>query len=350
MSVIFIILSLALIATGIWILYGIFGRKNKNVYHKNVNAKKVTAAVLMVVGALSLIIVPGSIHQIDTGEIAVVKVWGEAKYTKTAGIHFDDWISKTYTNYDLKTQEISQHIAAYSLDAQTMECTINVQYRIQADNVIKINEKFGSLAVLDERIHAIAEAQAKVVLSSESAMNIIENRGTLGERFEAALNEKIEMYYIDILLCVVNNIDFSDAFEKTVEDKMIAEQEKLKAQYEKDKAIIQAEQELEVTKLAAQAKLAAAEGEADALKAIADAQAVAIKSKSIEVARMLGFEIVETVDGDTTVYDIDFTGKSAEEIKLISEYLKYVEYLEVWDGKLPTVMTDSGATIMIPTP
>ena len=35
----------------------------------------------------------------------------------------------------------------------------------------------------------------------------------------------------------------------------------------------------------------------------------------------------------------DFTGKSAEEIKLISEYLKYMEYLAKWDGKLPVYGT-----------
>jgi hypothetical protein len=49
-------------------------------------------------------------------------------------------------------------------------------------------------------------------------------------------------------------------------------------------------------------------------------------------------------------YTIDFTGKTDAEIQLITDYLKYVEYLAKWDGKLPTVMTGDSATIMIPTP
>ncbi|MBQ9084169.1 MAG: hypothetical protein IJY24_00765, partial [Clostridia bacterium] len=77
--------------------------------------------------------------------------------------------------------------------------------------------------------------------------------------------------------------------------------------------------------------------------------------KSIEVARALGFNITETEITDesgvvTAVeYEIDFTGKSAEEVKLITENLKYIEYLDKWDGKLPSVMAGDSASILIPT-
>lgn len=50
-------------------------------------------------------------------------------------------------------------------------------------------------------------------------------------------------------------------------------------------------------------------------------------------------------------YTIDFEGKTAEEVSLITEYLKYIEYLSVWDGKLPsTVITDGGASVILPLP
>jgi hypothetical protein len=154
---------------------------------------------------------------------------------------------------------------------------------------------------------------------------------------------------------VLTNIDFSDAFEKTVEDKMIAEQEKLKAEYEKETAIVNAEKELEVAKLDAQAKLEKAKAEAAAEVEVASAEAKAIGLKSIEIARALGFKIsekkVSTPDGVEGVeYVIDFTGKSSADIELITKYLKYADYLAKWDGKLPSVMTGDSATVMIPTP
>ena len=180
-------------------------------------------------------------------------------------------------------------------------------------------------------------------------MSLIETRSELSTNVEQVIKNAVGQYYIDITMVAVTDITFSEAFENTVEDKMIAKQEKLKAEYEKEKAIIQAEQQLEVAKLDAEAKLAEAEGEAKSLEAIAKAQANAIKLKSVETARMLGFTITETETEDGIIYDIDFTGKEQEEINAISEYLKFVEYLEKWNGELPNVMTDGGATIMIPT-
>jgi hypothetical protein len=152
---------------------------------------------------------------------------------------------------------------------------------------------------------------------------------------------------------VLTNIDFSDAFEQTVEDKMIAEQQKLKAEYEKQTAIVNAEKELEVAKLQAQAKLEKAKADAEAQIEVARAEAQAVKLKSIEVARALGFNMKEkTIVGEDGVaaveYEIDFTGKSEAEIQLISDYLKYIEYLGKWDGKLPSVMAGESASIMIP--
>ena len=186
-------------------------------------------------------------------------------------------------------------------------------------------------------------------------MNIIETRSTISPLVEDTIKTAVnEEYCVDIVAVVLTNIDFSDAFEKTVEDKMIAEQEKLKAEYEKETAIVNAEKELEVAKLEAQAKLERAKADAEAQIEVARAEAQAVKLKSVEVARALGFNIIETeiTDGEGTVaaveYEIDFEGKTADEIKLITEYLKYIEYLSKWNGELPDVMTGDSASIMIP--
>ena len=200
------------------------------------------------------------------------------------------------------------------------------------------------------------------MLSSYSAMEIIETRAAISPKVEQTIKSAIsENYYVGINTAVLTNIDFSDAFEQTVEQKMIAEQEQLKAQYEAEKAKIeadakaqvakiQAEAELAVAKLAAEARIAAAEGDAQAQIAIAKAEARATKLKSLEVARMLGFEIkkVENTSDDGEEYEIDFTGKSEAEIAVIAEYLKYIEYLSKWNGELPDVVAGDSLSIFIP--
>lgn len=239
--------------------------------------QKIVAGISIGVTFLAFVFIPFSFTQIDTGEAAVVKVWGEAKEIKGEGLNFDSWISTRYVKYDLKTQEVNSEISAYSQDAQSMTANLTVQFRVQSDNLLEINKQYGELDVLTERIRAISEEKAKVVLASSSAMSLIETRSGLSAKVEDAIKGAVGQYYIDVTMVAVTDITFSEAFENTVEDKMIAEQEKLKAEYEKEKAIIQAEQELEVAKKAAEAQLEKAKKEAEATEVKAEAEANALQ-------------------------------------------------------------------------
>lgn len=323
-------------------------RRNKD------NVMKVGIA-LAAVFAVLLVLVPSSFHTVQSGELAVVKYLGKAKTVRTAGTYFDFWLTNTYDIYDAKVQNMEISTQAYSKDAQTMGVLMTVQYKIDDTKAIEIANQYGSIEILANRIESVATEKAKATLSSYSAMEIIETRSAISPKVEQIIKEAVnEEYCVDIVAVVLTNIDFSDAFEKTVEDKMIAEQEKLKAQYEKETAIVNAEKELEVAKLDAQAKLEKAKAEAQAEIEVAQAEAEAIRLKSIEVARALGFKISEKTVADSegvenVLYTIDFTGKSDKEVALITEYLKYADYLNKWDGKLPTVMSGENASIMIPT-
>ena len=324
----------------------------------NTKGKKLSlpGVAIALVALICFGLIPGSFHTVEAGEIAVVKHLGEAKNVRTAGTYFDFWITESYEYYDAKVQNMNISTQAYSKDAQTMNIAMNVQYRIDTSKVIDIANQYGTIDLLANRIESIAIEKTKATLSSYSAMKIIETRSNISPEVEKTIKEAVdEDYCVEIVAVVLTNIDFSAAFEKTVEDKMIAEQEKLKAEYEKETAIVNAEKELEVAKLEAQAKLERAKAEAEAQIEVARAEAESVKLKSIEVARALGFNIIETdikdADGVVTAvnYEIDFTGKSADEIQLITEYIKYIEYLSKWNGELPDVITGDSANIMIPT-
>ena len=345
-------------------------------------AKKLKASGKVCLGIaaaflLIIVLVAPSFHTVDTGEVAIVKFMGEAKAIRNAGTHFDFWITNSYSKYDAKVQNLDIATAAYSSDAQTMDVAMTLQYQIMSDKAIDIAKEYGSLYVLQNRIQSIAIEKAKSVLSSYKAMDIISDRASMSPKVEESIKAAIaDKYFVTISTVVLTNIDFSDAFERAVEDKMIAEQNQLRAEYEnaakiaaaeaEAKAAIEkaqgeaeaklkaAQAEIEIAKANAEAKIAEAQGQADAQLKIAQAEASALKLKSIEIARALGFEVSESNVADengvtSTEYKINFDGKSAEEIKLITDYLKYIEYINKWDGKLPSVMTEDGANVVIPT-
>lgn len=355
-TIIYAAISILLIATAIWA-----GIKFYKAFKEEGKTKDgILPTILSVMLLILLAVVPGSIHQVESGEVAVVKIWGNAKEVRTAGIYYDFWVSHKYEMYDCKVQQVPIETSAYSSDSQPMDIQLYVQYQIQQENAMKIATNYGGLEMLEGRIQTIAVERMKAVLSAYKAEEIIKQRSSISPRVETEVKNAIsEDYYVDIVTVVLTNIDFSDAFENSVEEKMIAEQTKLKAEYEAEKALIEAQNALEVAKLKADAELYQAEQEAKAIELVAEANATAIKTKSVEVARMMGFniittDIIENINGVDTVvgqeYNIDFTGKTDEQIELISNYVKYIEYLETWNGELPsTIVTDKdGATIFIP--
>ncbi len=232
---------------------------------------KIVSGVLAGVFGLCFIVLPFSIRTVDATQVAVAKVWGEAKGVVTSGTHFAFWLSTQYNYFPITTQEINEKIEAYSQDAQSMTASLVVQYRIDSAQVVKITKEYGDNNALKARIQSIAEERVKSVLSKKQAMTIIETRATLSADIVEAMQGVFDKYYVTIQNVVINDITFSQAFESAVEQKMIAEQEQLKAEYEKQKKITEAEALLEVAKKEAQASIEKSKGDAEALTIMQEA-------------------------------------------------------------------------------
>lgn len=309
------------------------------------------SAVCGVVGVLlvlAFIVIPFSFHTINTGELAVVKHMGKVTGVREPGTNFDLWFINSYQKYDTKVQNVDITTAAYSSDAQTMDITMTLQYQIMPDKVIDIATQYGSLEVLQSRIQSIAIEKTKAVLSSYKAMDIIAQRSQISPAVELAIKDAIgNEYFVKVNTVVLSNIDFSDAFEAAVEDKMIAEQAKLKAEYDNETKVAQAKANAEAVKAAAaaeaEAKVLANEAEikvaeakaqaelkkAQAQKAIAEAEAEAIKVKA-EAEAEANRIIAESITPE-----------------LLEKILA-----ENWDGKLPDTYVGDGSDlgIILPNP
>jgi len=279
-------MALGILAAIIIIILGIVGAVIASVVDNG--AVKVVGVLLCIAMVFAFICVPFSFHTVDTGEVAVVKHLGKAKEVKTAGTHYDFWMTNKYQKYDGKVQNIDIETAAYSSDAQTMTVQMTLQYQVLTDKVMDIAAQYGTLDALTTRINAIATEKTKSVLSSHKAMDIIANRQEMSPAVEEAIRQAVgEEYFVNVVAVVLTNIDFSDAFETAVEEKMIAEQKQLKAEYD------------------AAAKVTAAEAEAKANQLL---------EKSL-------------------------TDKILEEM-----------FIDKWDGKLPEVMAgEDGLSILLPT-
>lgn len=352
------VLFLAVIAVGVVLIV-----RNiliaKSLYGKGkVSGKKIHPAIpcaIIAAGLLLLVLIPGSFHTVDAGTVAVVKELGVIKEVEAPGTYFDFWLTRKYEKYDAKVQQVEIRMDAYTADAQSMDISMVVQFQIRQDNVEEIALNYGGLEALTNRIQSVAIERTKATLSKYQAERLIEQRNTISPTVEKEISDAIgDKYYVTFNSAVLTDITFSDAFEAAVEAKMMAQQEKLQAQYENEKKKEQAETQLFVAEQEAKALVAKAQAQADAQVAAATAEAKSIMLKSVEIARMLGYEVetttapVEGTEGEVeTTYNIKFTAE--HDGKDIAEYMKYIEYMSKWDGKLPQVVGDgNGFMITVP--
>ena len=361
---------------------------------KTTKKKNLVGGIISVAGLVLTILVPPSFHQVEAGQVAVVKSLGKVVGTRHPGTYFDFHLVNEYTYFDTTIQKLDVSTASYSSDAQTMEIQMTIQYKIDATKAENILTEYTNMTSLAQRIEKVADDNVKTVLSQYTAMKIIETRAKISPEVESVIkNEVDDKYYVTVTAVNLTDIQFTDEFEKSVENKVIAEQEK-------EAAITKAEQELEVAKLEAEAKIVAAQGDAESQKIIASASAEAMAIKIVELAKSIGFNVKEsyiqkietvitssidnslisssTIEEEVTTYPnvgvkvtkdetnntittvtttlentkyvIEYDAEHTEEdLKVVLEFVQYLEYLEKWDGKLPTVITGSeGVEIIIP--
>lgn len=296
---------------------------------KSVGGTIAVFALIAMIGAF--IVVPFSFRTVDAGQVAVVKHLGQVKEVKTPGTYYDFWMTNTYVKYDSTVQNVDITTAAYSSDAQTMSIDMTLQYQIVTDKVTDIVSHYGSLETLQNRIQSVATEKAKSVLSAYKAMDIIADRASMSPAVEASIKEAIgEGYFVNVHAVVLTNIDFSDAFELAVEEKMIAEQAKLKAEYENQTKIAQAEAEAEAKLKATQAEIEIAQAQAEAKLKEAQAQIEIEKAK----AEALKIEAEAEAEANKILTES------------ITQELLDMIIAENWDGKLPIIIGDDGQYIL----
>jgi regulator of protease activity HflC (stomatin/prohibitin superfamily) len=217
---------------------------------------KLVSSILLVVFFIAFIVFFTTIRSVDTQEVAVVTRFGEVIDFKNAGFYTTSPVNK-FHKFDTKTQEIRydgrQHdeVSFYSKDSQPVESSLTVQYKIDILKAEDIYRTYGTLERLDSVISSLVVERTKSALSTYSAEDLIAQREALSGVIQLSISTDITTKNYPVILTAVylTNFDFSDAFEAAVEAKMIAEQEKLKAETEKQIAIIKAEQELEIAKI-----------------------------------------------------------------------------------------------------
>jgi len=233
-----------------------------------------------VAGLFGLGILLGSWYTVDQGERGVILRNGAVVGTAEPGLGFKVPFIDRVVDINVQTQaQLYENILAYSRDQQTAGLNISVNYRLPADKVEDIYSNFGGQAGLVTRLldRQVLE-EVKNVFGQFNAVTSIQERSRLTAEVQMAV-QKAVIGPVVIESVQIENIDFSDTYENSIEQRMVAEVEVQKVRQNAEREKVQAEIKVIQAQAAADSQIAAAKAEAEAISLRGNAEAEAIRVK-----------------------------------------------------------------------
>ena len=259
-----------------------------------------------VVGIIALTVLGGSFYTIDAGERGVILRNGKVVGTAEPGLSFKLPIVDSVREITVQTQaRLYEKVMVYSRDQQSAELQISVSYRLPADQVETIYTEYGGKdGVMTRLLDRQVPEEVKNVFGRFNAVTAIQERERLSKEVQEAIQNATTNPVLIVESVQIENIDFSEAYEQSIEQRMLAEVEVQKVQQNAQREKVQAEI------LVIQAK-----AEADAKKLQGDAEAHAINAR----------------------------GKALRDNPSLVELVQ----AEKWNGVLPTTMVPGSAVPFI---
>jgi regulator of protease activity HflC (stomatin/prohibitin superfamily) len=228
----------------------------------------------------------GSWFQIDQGERGVHLRNGAVIGSAEPGLGFklpvfDDVKRISVQNL---TREYEK-VPAYSKDQQTAEIKVSVSYHVPPGDVVELYSEYGSIENLTSRVvDRQVPTQVENVFGRYTAVSAVQNRVQLVKDVTKAIRESVHGPIV-VDSVQIENIDFSDAYEKSIELRMQAEVlvQTEKQNLEKEK--VNAEIAVTQAKGQAESNLARARAEAEATRVKGEAEASAIKARAEALAQ-----------------------------------------------------------------
>lgn len=295
---------LGIISAVILVILGIvgffIGRKNS----KKFGSVILIGAIILACGIIGL----SSFTTIPTGHTGIVTSFGRVEeYTLESGVHFiAPW--KNVVKMDNRVQKNTVTLSSFSSDIQEVTIVYTLNYQISKVNASVLYRTIGEDYYDKIIVPSIAEC-VKTSTAKYTAEELVNERNALATSIEDMLSEQLAIQNIEVVTTAVEDLDFTDAFTTAVEQKQVAQQNKLKAETEQaqktaeeqaaaDRAIIAAEAEAEVARIHAEAEAEVIHIQADAARYSGEQEAEANKAIAASLTHdIINYYYIQQWDG-----------------------------------------------------
>lgn len=252
------------------------------------DARKVVGYVVAALVALIVLVVAGgSFYTIDQGQRGVILRTGKVVDTADPGLGFKLPIVDSVVEMSVQTQaRVWKEVMAYSKDQQTATMALSVNYRIPADQVTAVYSEWGGEdGIVSRLLDRQVPEEVKNVFGRFNAATSIQERERLSAEVQMAIQNAVKGRPLIVESVQIENIDFSEAYENSIEQRMLAEVEVQKVQQNAEREKVQAEIKVIQAQAQADSQLAQAKAEAESIKMKGEAEAQAIRQRGQALAQ-----------------------------------------------------------------
>lgn len=333
-------LKMGLVIFSVILVIGLFGILGANFRKETWRIRP--RQLLSIFGLLLLLF--GAFKTVDATEVVVVTRFGEVQeVVTTSGLKVKSPLDD-YHVFDKTVRSLTIVREVYTKDLQAVEITFVVEYRIDPSKVEDLYLNYKTLdnveAVLQNPVWQATELVAKDYTARELTTLKVDYVANV----QSTLVNSLSPYFINVYQIRLTNTVYTPEFESLLQDTLLAEQEKAKQEAELEIQLQAAEYAVQVAEQKALEDLAKAQGQANANLAIAQAEANAIELVSQANAEAYAAKIREIA----AQLGIDPLTATQDQIDSLLSYIKYLEYLATWDGRLPEFVTDGSGIIVQP--
>lgn len=156
---------------------------------------------------------------------------------------------------DVQVQKSDVETTAQSKDLQPISVKVAINWSLAADHVVEIYNTLGNEDDIYARIISPAVSEVfKASLAQFTAEQLLQNRLLLKKSVDDGLRSRLSSYGVNTTDVSILDLHFTDEFMNAVEKKQVAEQQSMQAKYVADKAIQDAQAEINHAKGQAEAQ------------------------------------------------------------------------------------------------
>jgi len=254
---------------------------------KKNNKKLIFGGIYFIIAVIVILLIFSSFTVIDAGHTGVVVRLGKVSdNVLNEGFHFKLPIITNIVKIDNRVLKTEVESNSASKDLQSISSKVSVNYRVNTNSSAKIYKNVGQNFETVIVNPAIQECM-KSVTAKYTAEELITKRAIVSSEMEKEISQKINPYGLNIEVFNIIDFDFSEEFSKAIEAKQTAQQQALKAEQDLARIKVEASQTVE--------------------KAKAESEAYQLKNQQL------------------------------------TDKVIMMEFVEKWDGKLPTVTSGGSA-------